>query len=186
MTVKHMAIRGAAAGPFSFRRNSSRWRHTGATWKLQIVPVRETRTVIRESIMRKTILTTLAVLSIGGATAGILVADAQPTQPPSAMESRPPWIGWMHRGQDRRPGDGMRRPRTFALIHPQQDRNLTPPDVQKIAEAFLLWRGNHTWKVVEVAPAADGGIGFALATQEGSVIARFTMDPHSARVTRTG
>ena len=92
----------------------------------------------------------------------------------------------MHRGHDGRQGEGMRRLRTFALIYPQQDRNLTPPDVQKIAEAFLLWRGNHTWKVVEVAPAADGGIGFALATQEGSVIARFTMDPHSARVTRTG
>ena len=92
----------------------------------------------------------------------------------------------MHRGHDRRHGEGMRRLRTFALIYPQEDRELTPPDVQKIAEAFLLWRGNHSWKVVDVAPAADGGIGFALATQEGSVIARFTMDPHSARVTRTG
>ena len=35
--------------------------------------------------MRKTILTTLAVLTIGGATAGILVANAQPAQPPSAI-----------------------------------------------------------------------------------------------------
>jgi hypothetical protein len=73
----------------------------------------------------------------------------------------------------------------FALVYPQADRNLTGADVQKIAEAFLLFRGNHTWKVVEVAPAADGTIGFALATQEGSVIARFTMDPHTGRVTRT-
>ena len=80
----------------------------------------------------------------------------------------------------------MQRLRTFALVYPQEDRKLTPPDVQKIAEAFLLWHGNHTWKVVEVAPTADGAIGFALATQEGSVIARFTMDPHTARVTRTG
>ena len=39
-----------------------------------------------------------------------------------------------------------------------------PPDVQKIAEAFLLWNGNHTWKVVDVAPTSDGAIGFALAT----------------------
>ena len=45
---------------------------------------------------------------------------------------------------------------TFALVYPQEDRKLTPPDVQKIAEAFLLWRGNHSWKVVDVAPAADG------------------------------
>ena len=50
----------------------------------------------------------------------------------------------------------MRRLRNFALVYPQEDRKLTPPDVQKIAEAFLLWHGNHTWKVVEVAPAADG------------------------------
>ena len=127
-------------------------------------------------------------LIVGGAATGIMIARAQPApaQAPTAMESRPPWTGWMHRGRDRQQGDGMRGLRTFALIHPQEDRNLAPPDVQKIAEAFLLWRGNHTWKVVEVAPAADGGIGFALATQEGSVIARFTMDPHSARVTRTG
>ena len=134
----------------------------------------------------KNILTALAVLAIGGAATGIMIADAQPAPPPPAMEGRPPGMGWMHRGHDWQQGEGMRRPRTFALIHPQQDRKLTPPDVQKIAEAFLLWRGNHSWKVVEVAPAADGGIGFALATQEGSVIARFTMDPHSARVTRTG
>ena len=136
--------------------------------------------------MRKAILTTLAVLTIGGAAAGILVANAQPAQPPPGLEGRPHWMGWMHRGHDRQQGEGMRGLRTFALIYPQEDRNLTPPDVQKIAEAFLLWRGNHTWKVVEVAPAADGGIGFALATQDGSVIARFTMDPHSARVTRIG
>jgi hypothetical protein len=75
--------------------------------------------------------------------------------------------------------------RAFALVYPQPDRNLSAQDVQKIAEAFLLFHGNHTWKVVEVAPAADSTIGFALATQEGSVIARFTMDPHTGRVTRT-
>ena len=136
--------------------------------------------------MRKTILTTLAVLTIGGATAGILVASAQPAQPPRPWRAdRPGWAGCTVATTGGR-ASGMRRLRTFALIYPQEDRNLTPPDVQKIAEAFLLWRGNHSWKVVEVAPAADGGIGFALATQEGSVIARFTMDPHSARVTRTG
>ena len=47
---------------------------------------------------------------------------------------------------------------------PRGDRKLTPPDVQKIAEAFLLWNGNHSWKVIDVAPAPDGTIGFALAT----------------------
>ena len=82
--------------------------------------------------------------------------------------------------------EGRPAPRTFALVYRQQDRALAPADVQKIAEGFLLWNGNHTWKVVDVAPAADGSIGFALATPEGSVIARFAMDPHSGRVTRAG
>ena len=139
--------------------------------------------------MRKTVLAVLAMLMIGGATAGILIARAQPAPPAMGLdgpENRPHWMGWMRpgaRGPDGRMGD---RRRTFALIYTQEDRKLTPPDVQKIAEAFLLWRGNHDWKVVEVAPAADGNIGFALATKEGSVIARFTMDPHTARVTRAG
>ena len=61
---------------------------------------------------------------------------------------------------------------------------MTPADVQKIAEAFLLWNGNHTWKVIDVAPTPDGAIGFSLATQDGSVIAKFTMDPHSGRIRR--
>ena len=135
--------------------------------------------------MRKTILTILAVLAIGGAATGVLIANAQPAPPAAGAENRPPWMGWMRRGDDGQRAERMRRMRTFALVYPQEDRKLTPPDVQKIAEAFLLWRGNHSWKVVEVAPAADGSIGFALATQEGSVIARFTMDPHSGRVTRT-
>lgn len=137
--------------------------------------------------MRRTILTLLAGLIIGGAAAGILIAQAQP--PPPGMGGppwRPHWMGWMRGGPEGPGGPG--RPgmmRNFALVYPQEDRKLTPPDVQKIAEAFLLWNGNHTWKVVEVAPATDGAIAFALATQEGSVIARFTMDPPSGRVTRT-
>jgi hypothetical protein len=136
--------------------------------------------------MRKTILAAVAALAIGGAATGIMMANAQPAPPPPGAEAGPPWMGWMHRGHERRHGEAMQRFRTFALVYPQEDRKLTPPDVQKIAEAFLLWRGNHAWKVVEVAPTADGSIGFALADQEGSVIARFTMDPHSGRVTRTG
>ena len=69
-----------------------------------------------------------------------------------------------------------------------KDRNLNPADVQKVAEGFLLWRGDHTWKVIDVAPAVrqGAGIGFALATQEGSVIARCTLDPHTGQLTRVG
>lgn len=143
--------------------------------------------------MRRTILALLAGVVIGGAATGALLAQAQP--PPGG--GGPPWgphmMGWMPRPGMPGPGGGPGGPgggpgrmmRAFALVYPQADRNLNAADVQKIAEAFLLWHGNHTWKVVEVAPAADGTIGFALATQEGSVIARFTMDPHTGRVTRT-
>jgi hypothetical protein len=80
----------------------------------------------------------------------------------------------------------MHRARTFALLYHMDDRQLTAPEVQKIAEAFLLWNGNRTWKVTEVAAGPDGKIGFAFATADGSVIARFTMDSKTGRMTRTG
>ena len=54
--------------------------------------------------MRKTILTTLAVLAIGGAATGIMVANAQPAPPPPGMEGPPGrphhWMGWMRPGHD--------------------------------------------------------------------------------------
>ena len=141
--------------------------------------------------MRKSILAAAAAaLIIVGTVGGVLIAQAQPAPPPPAMGDgpmrHPGWMGWMRHGPEGPEGRMHHMMRTFALIYTQQDRKLTPPDVQKIAEAFLLWHGNHTWKVVNVAPAADGSIGFSLATQEGSVIASFTMDPHSGRVDRTG
>ena len=139
--------------------------------------------------MRKIILAAVAVLALGGATTGILIAHAQPAPPQPVTDAPPPqrphWMGWM-RGRWGGEERGHMSPRTFALVYRHDDRNLTPPDVQKIAEAFLLWNGNHTWKVVNVAAASDGSIGFSLATQEGSVIASFTMDPHTGQVTRTG
>lgn len=149
--------------------------------------------------MRNTILAAAAAFVIGGVLTGALVADAQPAPPPQAgmmghpgpdgqaMDGAgegwrmPPWMHRMHGPRAEQPA-----PRTFALVYRQPDRALAPADVQKIAEAFLLWNGNHTWKVIDVAATADGPIGFALATPEGSVIARFTMDPHTGRITRTG
>jgi len=89
----------------------------------------------------------------------------------------------MHEGRE---GRGRMAPGTFALVYRHEDRQLTPPDVQKIAEAFLLWRGNHTWKVANVKPTSEGAIGFDLTTANGDVIASFTMDPHTGRVSRTG
>jgi hypothetical protein len=102
-----------------------------------------------------------------------------------------PWTG---QGDGMRPGGwGMRMGehhghrmemmRTFALIHRADDRKLTAPDVQRIVEGFLLWNGNHTWKVLNVKAEGEV-IGFDLATGDGSVIAHFTMDPKSAHLTR--
>jgi hypothetical protein len=102
----------------------------------------------------------------------------------------PPGAGGPWRGQGQW-GDRMRERqanraqmmRVFALVDRAEDRKLTPPDVQKIAEAFLLWNGNHTWKVINVKPEGDV-IGFDLATAQSSVIAHFTMDPKTGRPTR--
>jgi len=144
--------------------------------------------------MRQTLLAAAAAFVIGGATVGAIVGHAQPAPPASGAEADAPWRGhpgvmaWRHHRHEGEMGEGRhhRAPGTFALVYRQADRNLTPPDVQKLAEAFLLWHGNHTWKVANVAATPDGAIGFEYATPEGSVIARFTMDPHSGRVTRVG
>jgi hypothetical protein len=141
--------------------------------------------------MRKTILAAVGAFIIGGATTGALIAAAQPAPPPVPLSGPPPMhgpmmhgpmMGWMHR----EPGDRPFQRGTFALIYRAPDRHLSPADVQKIAEGVLLWRGKHTWKVTNVAPASDGAIGFSLTTPEGSVVAKFTMDPHTGHVTRVG
>jgi len=144
--------------------------------------------------MRNTLLAAAVAFVVGGASVGSLITYAQPAPPPPAgpvaqgphpgMDG-PGWHGpdgpmaWMHRWHHR-PAFG-----TFALVYPQKDRNLSPADVQKIAEGFLLWRGNHTWKVVNVAATSDGPIAFSFATPDGTVIASFTMDPHTGRLERT-
>ena len=92
-----------------------------------------------------------------------------------------PWADRMRDHHTRR----MEMMRVFALIDRPEDRKLTPPDVRKIAEAFLLWNGNHTWKVINVKPDGDV-IAFDLATEDGSVIAHYAMDPKTGRPTRRG
>jgi hypothetical protein len=137
--------------------------------------------------MRQTILAATAALVIGGVATGAVLSQAQPAAPAAqAMDAVPPEPhGWMHRHHFAGHGRSFDR-RKFALIYRQPDRQLAPADVQKIAEAFLLWNGNHTWKVTDVAAAADGPIGFNLTTPEGSVVAKFTMDPHSGKIARVG
>lgn len=149
--------------------------------------------------MRKTVLGAVTALAIA-AGGGALIAYAQPAPPAAPSSNGPaieaplpppggPWMQW--RG---RPGgwrEGMlrhrwERMRTFGLFFRPADRQLTPPDVQKIAEAFLLWNGNHAWKVIDVAPTSDGQVSFAYAAPDNTVIARFSMDTKTGRLTRTG
>ena len=133
--------------------------------------------------MRKSLMAA-AALMIGGLMTGAAVSHAQPAPPPGAPMDGPPhhMMGWGHGPEHDRPF----HPRDFALVYRQADRQLTTADVQKIAEAFLLWNGNHTWKVTNVAATPDGPIGFNLATPDGSVVAKFTMDPHTGKVARAG
>jgi hypothetical protein len=143
-----------------------------------------------EKTMRQTLLAAAAAFVIGGVVTGAVLSHAQPAPPPvQETDGQPPhpaMTGWRHHmmrdGMHGRPSNH----RTFALIYRQEDRNLAPADVQKIAEAFLLWNGNHTWKVANVAPTADGPIAFSLTTPEGSMVAKFTMDPHTGRIQRAG
>lgn len=151
--------------------------------------------------MRQTILTAAAAFLIGGIATGAVLSQAQPAPPdhPPGMlmnghpgaDGRPGFAAdgpmpWMHRHHAMMEGGPAEGRRALGLVYREKDRALSAADVQKIAEAFLLWNGNHTWKVANVAPTQDGQIGFSLTTQEGSVIARFTMDPHTARLTRVG
>ncbi|MBV9782754.1 MAG: hypothetical protein JO264_02945 [Acidisphaera sp.] len=151
--------------------------------------------------MRKTILVAATVLALGAAaTAGSLIRTswAQGAAAPGAAPPPPPWMQEMRdRMRDRMPPWAAQRPwmrggheehghMLFALLYRPEDRALAAPDVQKIAEAFLLWNGNHTWKVTEVAEAPDNTVTFAFATQSGDVIARFAMDRKTGHVRRVG
>lgn len=150
--------------------------------------------------MRHPLMTAVAAFVAGGLATGAALSFAQ-APPPGPHPGGPmmagpgpdghPWMlhhhgmmhGMMMHGMQGGPVSGIR---AFALVYRQQDRNLTPADVQKIAEAFLLFNGNHTWKVTDVATTADGKIGFNMATADGAVIAKFSMDPHTAKLMRVG
>jgi hypothetical protein len=123
-----------------------------------------------------------------------LLPGAPPPGGPMGAMPRPPGpigMGWGGR-QDMRPDmlGAMWRmhqmEQTWGLFFNQRDKNLSNNDVQVLAEAILLVHGNHNWKVIDVADAADGEATFAFATADGSVIARFEIDRHSGRIVRIG
>jgi hypothetical protein len=145
--------------------------------------------------MRNTIVAAVAAFALGGITTGVILAHAQPAAPPPdgppgrfaghGMGSDGSWAGhWGDRMRERH-AHRMGMMRAFALVYRAEDRKLTPPDVQKIAEAFLLWNGNHTWKVINVKADGDA-IGFDFGASDGSVIASFTMDPKTGHLARKG
>jgi hypothetical protein len=156
----------------------------------------------KENVMRNTIVVALSAFMVGGVATGAVLSHAQSAQSPQAIEQVQDSAGAMHAGMPHpgmqpgaRPGGMMGwmhrpqrpfNPRAFSLVYPQKDRQLSAADVQKIAESFLLWNGNHSWKISDVAPTSGGPIGFSVTTPEGSVIAKFTMDPHSGRIARIG
>lgn len=139
----------------------------------------------------QTKLPVITALLIG--VAGAALAQPMPQgQPPGSMPGMPSDGGAAGRmgmpGHppmgDRQHHRGPHRSGLMGLVYPAEDRNLSTDDVRKIAEAFLLWHGNRSWKVVDVGQTPDKAVAFAFATTEGSVIARFTMDPKTGRVTR--
>ncbi|GAB0116969.1 hypothetical protein [Acidisoma sp. 7E03] len=123
-------------------------------------------------------------------------ADAPP--PMGQMPPPPPGMGPGPHGMEGMgmpphpgmPGPFMEHMRhmaaTWGLFFNQPDKKLSTGDVQTLAQAILLIHGNHSWKVADVAPAADGAITFAYTTEDGAVIARFSVDPHSGRLNRIG
>lgn len=160
--------------------------------------------------MNKLIPTAMSAFLIGAISTGVIVAQAQNAAPPAdgparhdrgwgnglgghggpgghdgwrMGEARGGWGEHMRDHMREHGGHQMEMMRAFALVAHAEDRKLTPADVTKIGEAFLLWNGNHTWKVVNAAAEGDA-IGFDFATKEGSVIAHFTMDPKNGHLKR--
>jgi hypothetical protein len=128
------------------------------------------------------------------APAEVAAPGAPPPDGPMGMMRRPPGpdaMGWAGSPNMRpeRPGAMWRMhemEQTWGLFFNQRDKNLSNSDVQILADAILLVHGNHDWKVIDVADAADGQATFAYATADGSVIARFEIDRHSGRMMRIG
>jgi hypothetical protein len=68
----------------------------------------------------------------------------------------------------------------------RQDKALTPDEVRRIAEGFLLFLGERDWRVVDVAEGTDNTVTFGVAPREGVAFMRFAMDRRTGRVRRIG
>ncbi len=120
----------------------------------------------------------------GAAPASVPMAAPTPDAPPPPPAGP---MGWAGRPDMRGPMGRMHQmEQSWGLFFNQPDKNLSNSDVQVLAEAILLMHGNHDWKVIDVADAADGQATFAYAVADGSVVARFEIDRHSGRIARIG
>ena len=146
--------------------------------------------------MGKFIVPAVIILALGGSATQILprLANAQARQlPVRIMEAPHAGQGWDQRWI-RRPQDDewatlaqWRNASTWSLFARTEDKELTASDVQKIAEALLLWHGNHTWKVIHVAAnPKDNTVNFAFGAADGTLIAQFAMDTKTGRLHRIG
>jgi hypothetical protein len=126
---------------------------------------------------------TLAVAALA-ASAWVAPALAQhsPAPPPPSQEQ--------HGGRGHGPmgGHGYHHHRggMGGLFYRREDKALTAAEVQKIAEAFLLWHGERSWKIANLREAANNTVEFSITTAEGSPIARFSVDRKTGRPQRIG
>jgi hypothetical protein len=156
--------------------------------------------------MRKTVIAA-AALALAGAAGGTAAlaqsapqapapgtetqseATSQPgAQPRGPHEARMGW--WHHHLGEHGSGERGRAvpfaPGTFGLFAPRTDKHLSPADVQEIAQAILLWNGNHDWKVAQVQPGENHQVTFAYVTQDGATVAKFAINQDTGRITRVG
>ncbi len=144
--------------------------------------------------MRWTVVVAAGLVVTSGAVVGLLNANAQQLSSAdlqvAAGDDAP---SGADRGASARHMAGWQHPRSrwqddagpFDLVYVAPDRALTQADVQTIAQAYLLWHGNHDWQVVELRTEGDS-VTFAVATGQKVVVARFAMDRHTGALARTG
>jgi hypothetical protein len=150
--------------------------------------------------MSRTLRLTAVAAILGGTLIAAIHAPAlgQPAAPPGAAEAPapgrdgpPPWArgrggpGGHEHGGPRwgMPGMGGPAGRLFAF---RQDKALTPDEVRRIAEGFLLYLGEREWRVVDVAEGPDNTVTFGVAPREGVAFMRFAMDRRTGQVRRIG
>lgn len=144
----------------------------------------------------------LAAAALGGT--AFAQSATQPPAPPAPNEAAPPpapppphrhWMGmggWEHHGKPGPDRMGWHHrtmpfaPGTFALFAHQTDKHLTTSDVQTIAQGILLMNGEHDWKVGDVAAAPNHQVTFAYTAPDGTVIAKFSIDQQTGRISRVG